>query len=72
MEMKEWSSQRVGGVADHVAISDENGLAGTYFIGVYGYAFSTYQLIVKVIRDTDLDISNYPVLFEGYSQKSRI
>jgi len=41
MEIKEWSSQRVGGIADHVSINDTD-LAGTYYIAVYGYAFSTY------------------------------
>ena len=67
---KEWSSQRVGGVADHISLnSSDTKLSGTFYVSIYGYAFSTYQLIARVKRDNDHDVKGYPLLLEGFAMK---
>eukprot|EP00347_Sterkiella_histriomuscorum_P020253 403338511 len=49
----EKKSTRVGSLVDHVSFFiDENttSLSGTYYIAVWGYSYSTYQIIVNVDR----------------------
>ena len=50
----EKKSQRIGSLVDHVDFARENNessLAGTYYISVYGYSYSTFSLLVTVKRD---------------------
>lgn len=53
----EKKSSRTGGFVDHVTYSlDENttSLDGTYYIGVFGYSYSTYSVIVNVNRNEEI------------------
>ncbi|CDW71154.1 UNKNOWN [Stylonychia lemnae] len=46
-------SSRVGSLVDHVTFSkglDGENLAGTYYIGIYGYTYTTYSIHVIVNR----------------------
>jgi len=45
-------SMKVGNAEDHVEFkaTPENSLVATYYIGVYGYSYSTYGLLVRVQR----------------------
>lgn len=49
----ELKSQRIGSLVDNVVYNTSNerfDIAGDYYIGVYGYSFSTFTLIVTVFR----------------------
>jgi len=46
-------SSRIGSMVDYVTYSldnQTNSLAATYYIGVYGYTYSTYSIVVSIIR----------------------
>ena len=54
-ESYEKKSARVGSLVDHVTYSlgeteNKTTLADTYYIGVYGYTYSSYSILVTVNR----------------------
>lgn len=57
-------SQRIGSLVDHIeytredytnrtAIDNVTGLNGTYYLGVYGYTYTTFSLLVTVHRKNE-------------------
>jgi len=68
----ERSSQKIGVLSDSIVYKkDEDHLEGTYYIAIYGYSFSTYNLIAKVDRGDRQDPLN-PVLYEGLPQRGKL
>lgn len=68
----EKNSLKITGMLDQVNF-DNGTLATSYYIGVYGYQYSTYTLMVQVDRKEDAgDIFHVPLLLEGVSHSGRV
>ena len=50
---------------DEVFFDGVNITGTTYFIGVYSFQYSTYNLVVKVDREGDTNLDSVPSLTEG-------
>lgn len=72
-------SQRIGALVDHVIYERpaNESLNGTFYIGVYGYSYTTFSLLVKVRRThatlmEKLTSSLSTVLYEGFPLSVRL
>ena len=77
----EQKSQRIGNLVDHLMFTRKPNdtaviLNGTYYIGVYGYSFTTFSLLVTVHRSKATKqekVQNFAsVLYEGFPHTKRL
>lgn len=77
-------SQRIGSLVDHIeytredytnrtAIDNVTGLNGTYYLGVYGYTYTTFSLLVTVHRKNEAGYrTKMTQIYEGFPFNKRL
>jgi hypothetical protein len=61
----EKSSVRTNAIMDEVYFDDKTISGTTYYIAVYSFQYSTFNIVVKVDREGLLNLENLPILKEG-------
>lgn len=77
-------SQRIGSLVDHIEYTKEDynnitpnttvrGLNGTYYIGVYGYTFTTFSILVTVHRKNEAGYrTKMTEIYDGFPFSKRL
>lgn len=73
-------SQRIGALVDHITFSKADNISsdlnGTYYVGVYGYSYATFSLLVTVHRNKSDAKANLnrvsTILYEGFPFTKRL